>query len=135
MSNLAFSVLIGLFLFAKASTTNLDESLTVYINPSSSAFIQISCTPSTGFHWFVISPNSIKISVTDLSGIYTPPTKDSVGARGFQTFEIVCNDLCTNGDYEELVLFKGRNWDVITPDIIVIAIIVTTEPQNESSTP
>lgn len=128
-------VLVGFLLLANASIANLDEDSTVYVNPSSSIFMQISCTPSTGFRWFAMPPNSAKISLHDVIGTYTPPAKNSVGARGIQTFEVICNNICVNEDTEEIILFNSRSWDTITTNIVNFTIIVTIDTDNEIITP
>ncbi|OMJ78197.1 hypothetical protein SteCoe_22043 [Stentor coeruleus] len=132
---LIFWIIFGILGMAKASIPDLDIDTIVFIEPSSSAFMEISCNPSSGYLWYVLPPNSAKISVRDVYGVYTPPPEQTTGKSGHQTFEILCNYLCSDGDKESLILYKSRTWDMSPSETKNITIIVTTGPHIQNEEP
>lgn len=84
----------------------------MFIEPSNSAFMEISCNPSSGYFWYVIPPNSAKIKVKEIYGTYTPPPAQTAGVSGTQTFEVIFNDLYSNDDKKSLILYKTQTWDM-----------------------
>jgi predicted secreted protein len=136
MVKMIYPVLIGFLILANASIADLDNESIVYIAPSSSAFMQISSNPSTGYMWYVRPNASSKISVRDVQGTYTESQVSSkfiAGRSGFQTFEVICNHLCENGEVVELLLYKARSWEPNPVQLKSVSIIVTTNPHIESN--
>ncbi|OMJ92846.1 hypothetical protein SteCoe_4294 [Stentor coeruleus] len=135
MVKMIYMVLIGFLFLANASITNLDNESIVHIAPASSAYMQISSNPSTGYIWYMRPLVSSKISVRDIQGTYTESEHSSgvlAGSPGFQTFEVICSHLCENGEVLELLLYKARSWEPNPIQLKSVSLIVTTNPHIES---
>lgn len=125
---MVFFLISFLALSMSKHITDLDLETSVFLSPFGSAAMQITSNPSTGYSWNLIPPSSFLIKVLDPKGEYTPANTKSLGAPGIQTFEILCTELCHEGDEQEITLVYSRPWENDPARIKTVTVHITTDP-------
>lgn len=106
---------------------DLDTESSVFISPDSSAKMQITSNPTTGYSWHLIPPDLFPIKCPNPSGTYLAPNTLALGAPGKQVFELLCTTECHEGDTETLTLIYSRPWEKEPVQFKTITVTVTLD--------
>ncbi|OMJ81472.1 hypothetical protein SteCoe_18036 [Stentor coeruleus] len=104
---------------------DLDTISSIFISPNSSAKMQITSNPTTGYSWRLIPPDSFPIKCPNPSGTFIAANTLALGAPGKQIFELICTTECHEGDTETLTLIYSRPWEKEPVQFKTITVTVT----------
>mmetsp|Transcript_10297 Transcript_10297/g.15385 ORF Transcript_10297/g.15385 Transcript_10297/m.15385 type:complete len:125 (-) Transcript_10297:39-413(-) len=107
---LKVALFLGVLAVALGSVTNLDQTNDAYVSPSSTAKLTLSSNPTTGYMWYMVPSNSVKLQIQNPQGEYQSQS-GKIGGGGVQVFEVDCNELCQEGDELKLIFQKRRPWE------------------------
>lgn len=125
-------ILICLISLCSSRIVHLDESAYLTIFPEESLEFYVDSNPSTGYMWYIASPNSDNLVVVgDYAGVYVPPIIPVPGYPGKQVFKVQCVS-CTPGEAYKMTLGLLRdNEDPV--QLRVFYVLVLDEPTPPAS--
>lgn len=112
---------------------NLSQVTSIVLAPKERIRIEVESNPTTGYSWKLDPPQSPKVIVKDLYGVYQPPQTRLMGAPGKEYFDLRCASNSIEGEEFLLHFVYQRSWEAHPIKDKYLLLKVSVESSEKSS--